>query len=775
MASGQTTTEPESNTTASSSAPVASSHRTPSHTHSLTHSRERFEFGDALLFVYVLAFARQYFWVIDNNALAWALSALLASAVCYFYLRTKPFPSERAGREFWLVAGLPLLFVYAFRAPFPDVSFDVLNYHLLYSERSLRGALLAHGDFFPTHAPYNPAPDTITGLFRLALGYRLGTIVNLLALLWAARVADKILRPLITSAWTRAACVLLAALAEQLLFEVNNYMVDLLAVPLLMEATHLALRADEAEDSRAPYVHAALLLGACAALKLTNLVLAVPLVLVFAYKALLCARRLSPKRLLTTLACCFAAFVAPLAPFTFYIWRVTGNPIFPVANSFFKSPYWPTGGGWDERWGPTDFWQTLAWPVLSFFEPERLSELAVYSGRLSVGFVAALAGLFLCRRDAYVRTLCLLVVAGCLFWSAAGMGYSRYGLYLEMLSGVAVVAVACVLVRGAWREAAVWRRATAALFVAALFVQACAACVYAYGYEWSMRHNVLHFREYRKEARQLLRDRTLTSYLTDEERARYANVGAWVVSGWKSAGLEAMLNANAPAINVNYPEFFTTREAQRRFVRAVEDAPRGRIYSLVFPGDLSDARELIRSRGLEIASEEAVEVPLFSRTHALGMMLLRVDVPGGAEARAKFESSWMSAAFNETDYRAAIEWAAPPPVSMRAGERATLSLRVRNDGGSTWPARGDTRGMYQVNAGDRWLDAESARVVNDLDGRRSLESDLAPGASVEMKLDVTAPKEPGEYTLEVDMIHEAVTFFREKGSTPLRARVRVER
>lgn len=772
MESARTTMESELTTT---TAHDASRLRTSTGSRVLSRLRERFEFGDALLFVYVLAFARQYFWVLDSNALAWVLSAALASAVCYFHVRTKPFASERAGREFWLVVGLPLLLVYAFRAPFPDVSFDVLNYHLLHGERSLRGALFAHGDFFPAPAPHNPAPDTVTGLFRLALGYRLGTVVNLLAMLWAARAADKILRPLIASAWTRAACVLLASLAEQMLFEVNNYMVDLLAVPLLMETTYLALRVDEAEDSRGVYVHAALLLGVCAALKLTNLALVVPLVLVFACKALFGARRLPAKRLLTTLALCFVAFAAPLLPFTVYHWRVTGNPIFPIANSFFKSPYWPTGGGWDERWGPPNFWQTLAWPVLSFFKPERLSELAVYSGRLSIGFVVALVGLWFCRRDARVRMLCVLVVAGCLFWSAAGMGYSRYGLYLEMLSGVAVVAVACVLVRGAWREAHVWRKTASALFVAALVVQASAACVYAYSYEWSMRHNMLHFREYMKEARQMLRDRTLTSYLSDEERARYANVGAWVVSGWKSAGLQAMLNASAPAITVNYPEFFATREARRQFIRTFEDAPRGRIYSLVFPQDLSEAREFIQKRGLEVVSEEPVEVPLFSPTHRLGMMLLRVDVPSDADGRAKFESSWLEAAFKETDYRARIEWVAPPPASMRAGERATLLLRVRNDGGSTWPARGDARGMYQVNAGDRWLDSESKSVVNDLDGRRSLESDLEPGASVELKLDVTAPKEPGEYTLEVDMIHEAVTFFREKGSTPLRTRVRVER
>jgi hypothetical protein len=330
-----------------------------------------------------------------------------------------------------------------------------------------------------------------------------------------------------------------------------------------------------------------------------------------------------------------------------------------------------------------------------------------------------------------------------------------------------------VLLGGTWRASASWRRAVVSLILAALVVQASAACVYAYGHEWSMRHNVLHFREYRNEARQILRDRSLTSYLTDEERARYASVGAWVVSGWKSAGLEVMLNESAPAIAVNYQEFLTTREAKRRFVQAFNDAPAGRIYSLCFPEDLNQAREFIRSRGLEVVSEESVEVPLFSHTHRLGMMMLRVAVPSEPEARAKFDSSWMAAAFPEGDYRARVEWAAPPPATLHAGERVSLSLCVRNEGGSTWPARGDTRGMFQVNAGDRWLDASAVRIVNDLDGRRALESDLAPGATVSLQLDVTAPREPGEYTLEVDMIHEGVTFFREKGSTPLRTRVRI--
>src|SRR5215207_229719 len=455
----------------------------------LARLRERAEFGDALLFLYLLVFIRQYLWPLDSNALAWALSVPAALAAWYFYVVTKPFAAGRAGRAFWLVVVPLLLFFYLLRLPFPDVSYDVLNYRLLHGERSLRGALYAPGDFFPTPAPYNPAPDTVTGLFRLALGYRLGTIVNLFALVWAARVAGDLLRPFVRGAWPRAFCVLLVALVEQLLFEVNNYMVDLLALPLLLEATRLALRAGEAEGRRAVYAHAALLLGLAAALKLTNAAAVLTVVLLCAYSALAGAGRLKLKELPSTLALCSAAFAAPLVPFTAYLWRLTGNPVFPLANGLFKSPYWPTGGGWDARWGPKGLWETLVWPFVAWFEPGRYVELSVYSGRTALGFAVALGGLLVARRDARARDICLTLIVGCLAWAAGGMGYSRYGLYLELLSGVCVVAIASTIMRGRRSESAAsgapaawgrvpWRAAVCAALILALVAQAVAACGY---------------------------------------------------------------------------------------------------------------------------------------------------------------------------------------------------------------------------------------------------------------------------------------------------------
>ncbi|MBV9927093.1 MAG: hypothetical protein JOZ96_18890 [Acidobacteria bacterium] len=739
----------------------------------LARLRERAEFGDALALLYLLVFIRQYLWPLDSNALAWALSVPAAFVAWYFYVVTKPFPAERAGREFWLLVLPPLVILYLLRLPFPDISWDVLNYRLLHAERSLRGTLFMPGDYFPTPAPYNPAPDTVTGIFRHALGYRLGTVVNLLALVWTARVTLKLVRPFVARAWPRAAAVLLVLLAEHLLYQVNEYMVDLLSLPLLLEATWLALRVEEAEQRRPAFVRVALLLGLSAALKLTNAAAILPVVLLCAYKALAGPSRLKSRELPTTVALTFVAFVAPLLPFAVYLWRLTSNPVFPLANRFFLSAYWPTDGGWDARWGPKGLWEILAWPVLASFEPARHSELGVYSGRITLGLFVALLGLALSWRDRRVRAVCLLFVVGCFAWSAGGMGYSRYGLYLEVLAGVCVVAVAASSLRVMWSDfKPSWRAAVPALLLLALCAQGALALRYALKYEWSMRPTLLSdWRAYRHEARYVFRDRRLKDFMNAETRALFEGLQAWVESGPKSNGVEALIDPALPIVTASHPEYFATRDARQHFVRTVESGPQS-MLSLCMPEDLTQAREYIKSRGLTFVGARPVSVPFFSQRRPLGMMLVEATLPEGEEGRATLERFWKAAAFRDQDYRALIQ-APGAPTRLRPGERAELHLRVRNLGPVAWPAHGE-RGMYQVNAGDRWLDPSTGRVVNDLDGRTALAADLQPGGETELTLPVTAPKQPGDYVLEVDMIHEGVTFFFEKGSKTLRVNVRVE-
>jgi hypothetical protein len=501
-----------------------------------------------------------------------------------------------------------------------------------------------------------------------------------------------------------------------------------------------------------------------------------------------------------TAALSLAAFAAPLLPFAVYLSAETGNPLFPFANGLFRSPFWPAWGGWDERWGPRGAVETLLWPALAFFEPARHSELSVYSGRLAVGFAASLVGLFVARRGSTAWTLCFVNLAGCLLWSAAGMGYSRYGLHLELLSGAAAVAVASILLRRALQTTATAKTATttgdfdantarprrsspsplplaaAALLAALLCAQVLLACRLVARYEWAMRPTAFDdFGAWAFEAKEFLRDRSLASYLPAEERGRLGGVGVWVESGMKSNGIEALLSPEAPVLGVRHHEFFTTGEAWRRFAEAVTAARGRRALSLCLPEELPAALSVVRSRGLGVQRFAHVELPFFSERRRVGMMWLEVSLPESEEGLRRLAAGQFpkSGAFRDEDYRARVV-SVDAPALMRAGERRSLRFRVENRGGATWPARGNEINWYQVNLGDRWLDASGEGLVNDMDGRTALPFDLAPGAGVELTLDVTAPARPGAYVLEIDMIHEGIAFFRDKGSRPLRMNIKVE-
>ena len=133
----------------------------------------------------------------------------------------------------------------------------------------------------------------------------------------------------------------------------------------------------------------------------------------------------------------------------------------------------------------------------------------------------------------------------------------------------------------------------------------------------------------------------------------------------------------------------------------------------------------------------------------------------------------ISAPLPENGFRASLT-PSGPPTRMRAGERAVVQVKVKNASPAAWPAAGEASGKFAITLRNRWLAPDGERVVNDLDGGASLPHDLAPGAEVSVPLRITAPKQPGDYVLEFDMVQEQVNFFRERGSTPARLTVKVE-
>ena len=107
------------------------------------------------------------------------------------------------------------------------------------------------------------------------------------------------------------------------------------------------------------------------------------------------------------------------------------------------------------------------------------------------------------------------------------------------------------------------------------------------------------------------------------------------------------------------------------------------------------------------------------------------------------------------------------PVSIRAvaGTPVSVPATIQNMSQSVWPSLGDRQQKYLVRLGNHWLTPEGKTVTWD-DGRQSLPFDLQPGAEVQLSLTVTAPLAPGRYLLELDMVQEAVGWFKQKMSIP---------
>ena len=105
------------------------------------------------------------------------------------------------------------------------------------------------------------------------------------------------------------------------------------------------------------------------------------------------------------------------------------------------------------------------------------------------------------------------------------------------------------------------------------------------------------------------------------------------------------------------------------------------------------------------------------------------------------------------------------PGMLGAGQLAPVRATVTNVSEHSWPSG------RLIRLGNHWH--AGAEPVRWNDGRTDLPHDVAPGASVSLEVPVTAPDEPGEYELSLDMVQEAVAWWAEHGTVPARATVRV--
>ena len=332
------------------------------------------------------------------------------------------------------------------RLPFPDQSFDVVNYHIFLQGFKFENAITYH--FFPAGiAGFSfPLGDRLFYIFRLLLGYRGGVLLNTLVLiLLFFQVKDLIiLNPNMKmiskhNGLLLSLSALFALSTEHIFANIGVYMVDLLFLPFLLEMFRLAV--GRTLPPTFALVYGSLMFGLSFSLKLTSVMFSVLL-----FSIILCKyyRQISFK---TTIISSLV-FIFPFVCYMTYNFTQTNNPVYPYLNEIFGSPFFQPAGFITANFplGPKSALEFLGWPFYIIFQPQRTSELWYNSGRLGLGLLVAFVytGLGLLRRKSDQVTLGLFVLVSMYLWVFA-KGLIRYGSFLEIISSVLIVDFLCIL------------------------------------------------------------------------------------------------------------------------------------------------------------------------------------------------------------------------------------------------------------------------------------------------------------------------------------------
>jgi len=102
--------------------------------------------------------------------------------------------------------------------------------------------------------------------------------------------------------------------------------------------------------------------------------------------------------------------------------------------------------------------------------------------------------------------------------------------------------------------------------------------------------------------------------------------------------------------------------------------------------------------------------------------------------------------------------------SMTEDSAYKYRIKVKNTGDLTW----NRNGSNPIYLGYHWIDFNTKEMVV-FDGKRSIISNdgVEVGQEAEFDLKIVAPSESGDYILQLDLVHEGVTWFSYQGVPPL--------
>jgi SAM-dependent methyltransferase len=139
--------------------------------------------------------------------------------------------------------------------------------------------------------------------------------------------------------------------------------------------------------------------------------------------------------------------------------------------------------------------------------------------------------------------------------------------------------------------------------------------------------------------------------------------------------------------------------------------------------------------------------------------LVVFQLPSHLRADADRPPAPIASAMADEAYRAWIRIVDAPARPLRPGSVLTITVEVTNRSAVTWSQHAS--GIIRV--GNHWTDSDGRMLQRD-DGRSDLPMVLGPGETTRLRLTITVPGEETDYRCEVDLAHEGVLWFGDRGN-----------
>lgn len=402
-----------------------------------------------LVIVLTVAISDIFIYILKSNFIFTnLLVGICIIAYTYFLKKKKIIEFETNFSKIDLIF-IVFLFIYLIASiVFPDLSWDTRSYHIYLQENVFEDKI--NEDFFAgrnLNSFLFALGDRVNYLFRIILGYRLGTIISYYLMLVLFYQVKKFLQKILENKNEKLISVfsIFPVIMSVIFSYTGSYYIDNFGLIFLMEIFYILLFEENILKEKIKLYTVSILVGISIGMKVTNIIFLIPLALVFLLKNIKNLKELKIYDYILVIL----FLILPWVIYGIDNYIQTGNPVFPYYNNIFKSEYFKEESWIDTNFGPQNIIQFLIWPIYIVFNPKRAFDTRFVDIGWGIGFIVILSYIIYSLKNKKTNTkvfeLSIIVFINYDIWQLLLIGYVRYASILLVLSLIIVITAICKL------------------------------------------------------------------------------------------------------------------------------------------------------------------------------------------------------------------------------------------------------------------------------------------------------------------------------------------